>query len=164
MTACYDRHIREISNLVLQLHRVNKNSAETLIKALGEMKTHVVTGFGVSKDSYRSTEEEIQYRTGQGNVVSVFVCQFGTSIIFYLLEEEFKGWHVLDEQGRVVGVKLAIGFVNDTDFFVRREKDAIELVGRIYRKYIKLYQATGGKISLKKACFIIGGRAWLKGN
>ena len=35
---------------------------------------------------------------------------------FYLLDEKFVGWKVTDEKGNVVGVKLAIGFVDDTDF------------------------------------------------
>ena len=89
MTACYDRHIREIEEVILKPHGVNKDTAKTLMQALGEMDTHVRTAYGESKESYTSTQDQIQYGTGQGNVVSVFVCQFGTSVIFYLLEEEF---------------------------------------------------------------------------
>lgn len=43
--------------------------------------------------------------------------------------------------------------MDDTDFFVRRKGNTIEIVGKIYQKYIKLYQATGGLISLEKSIF-----------
>ena len=153
MTACYDRHIREIGEVLLTSHGVNEDSAATLIKALGEMKTHVQTSFGVSKGSYRSTEDEPQYGTGQGNIVSVFCCQFGTSVIFYILDEAFRGWDITDENGKVIGSKISIGFVDDTDFFVRRSDNTIEIVGKLYKKYIRLYQSTGGLISLDKSVF-----------
>ena len=52
MTACYDRHIREIGEVLLTSHGVNEDSAATLIKALGKMQTHVQTSFGVSEESY----------------------------------------------------------------------------------------------------------------
>ena len=142
MTTCYNCHIREIGVIMLQSHGVNRDSAVRLMKALGEMETHDKTAFDESKESYRSTQEKNQYRTGQGNVVSVFVYQFGTLVISYLLEEEFRGWNITDEAGNVVGCKLAIRFVDDTDFFVRRKKNVIEVVGKVYKKYINLYQAT----------------------
>ena len=139
--------------MALRSHGVNEDVSATLMNTLGEMETTVKTGFGESKKSYKSTSEMVHYRKGQGNVVSVFVFQFGTSVIFYLLEEEFVGWEVTDHNGNVVGVKLAIGFVDDTDFFVRRNGNTIEIVRKIYQKYIKLYQATGGLISLEKSIF-----------
>ena len=139
---------------MLQSHGVNRDSAVRLMKSLGEIETHDKTAFDESKESYRSTQEKNQYRTGQGNVVSVFVYQFGTLVISYLLEEEFRGWNITDEAGNVVGCKLAIRFVDDTDFFVRRKKNVIEVVGKVYKKYINLYQATGGGISLEKKCIL----------
>ena len=66
----------------------------------------------------------------------MFVCQFGTSCIFYLLDEEFQGWQVQDEFGNVKGVKIVVGFVDDTDFFVRRKDGSIEVVGKLYKRYI----------------------------
>ena len=100
---------------------------ELFLRQLTDLRyvPRVGAAFGVSKESYTSTENMVHYGTGQGNVVSVFVCQFGTSVIFYLLEDEFQGWKVTDEQGRVTGCKLAIGFVNDTDFFVQRRENTI---------------------------------------
>lgn len=153
MTACYDRHIREIAELLLTSHGVNEDAAATIVKALGEMQTHVQTSFGVSKQIYKSTEEEPQHGTGQGNIVSVFCCQFGTSVIFYILEDEFRGWDITDERGNVVGCKLAIGFVDDCDFFIRRTNNTIEIAGKLYTKYVRLYQSTGGLISLDKSVF-----------
>lgn len=153
ITACYNRHIKEIGEVLLISHGVNEDSVATLFKALGEMETQVQTDFGVNKKSYKSTENMVHYGKGKGNVVSVFVCQFGTSFIFYLLEEEFQRWDITDEEGRIVRCKLAIGFVNDTNFFVRRSDSTIEIVGQLYNKYIRLYQAIGGLISLDKSIF-----------
>ena len=64
--------------------------------------------------------------------MSVFVCKFSTSCIFYLLDKEFQGWNIHDEKGKVVGVKIAVGFVDNTDYFIRRENGALEVVGNIY--------------------------------
>ena len=153
MTACYDRHIKEVGEIVLASHGVNRDGAALLLKTLGEMRTHVQTEYGVSKNHYTSTDEEVHYGTGQGNIVSVFVCQFGTSVIFYILEDEFDGWNNIDEEGKVIGVKLAVGFVDDTDFFLKRHKNTIILAGKVYQRYIKLYQATGGLISIEKSKF-----------
>lgn len=91
MTACYDRHVREIGELALRSHGVNEDVSATLMAMLGAMETTMKTGFGESRKSYKSTSEMVHYGTGQGNVVSVFVCQFGTSVIFYLLDKEFVG-------------------------------------------------------------------------
>ena len=139
MTAWYDYHIREIGDLILRAHSVNEDGTKTLLNNLEAMTTQVMTQFGLSKEGYKSTEEEIHYGTGQGNIVSVFVCQFGTSCIFYLLDEKYQGWQVHDEKGKVVGVKLAVGFVDHTDYFIRRKHGALEVVGDVYQKYIQLY-------------------------
>lgn len=132
MTACYDRHICQLGELFLSSHRVNANGASMLVKNLQKMETNVVTAYGKSKDKYSSTEDMSQYGTGQGNIVSVFVCQFGTIIIFCLLEEEFQGWDVCNEKGEVIGCRLAIGFVDDTDFFVYRVDRTIAEAAKIY--------------------------------
>lgn len=153
MTACYDCHIREIGEILLTSHRVNEDSAAMLVMALGEMQIHVQTSFGVSKNSYKSTEDNPQYRTGQGNLVSVFCCKFGVSIIFYILDKEFGSWEITDVSGKVIGCKLAIGFLDDTNFFVCRRNNTIEIVSKIYNKYIRLYQSTRGLILLEKSIF-----------
>lgn len=82
MTTCYGRHVREIGEVVLRLHGVNEYITATLMKTLGEMERTVRTAFGESKESYKSILETVHYRTGQENVVSVFLCQFGTLVIF----------------------------------------------------------------------------------
>ena len=87
MTACYDRHIKEVGEVILQMHGVNAYGAKILLKNLAEMKTHIQTSFSLSKEGYRSTREQVHYGTGQENIVSVFICQFGTSCIFYMLDE-----------------------------------------------------------------------------
>ena len=57
MTACYDRHVCEIGEIVLRSHGVNNDVSATLMKTLGEMETTVKTAFGESKQSYKSTTE-----------------------------------------------------------------------------------------------------------
>lgn len=153
MSACYNRHIKELGQFMLESHRVNADGAETLMKVIVEMETQVQTSFGRSKNSHKTTEDITLYGTGQGNIVSVFVCQFGTSVIFYILEDTFKGWDIEDENGNVVEVRLVVGFVNDTDFFVSRDGDFIQVAGKIYKHYIQLYQATGGLITIEKSKF-----------
>lgn len=110
MMACYDRHISEIGEIMLTSHGVNKNGVATLMQTLRKMETHMQTAYGTSKKGYHSTEELAQYGTGQGNIVSIFICQFSMSAIFFLLEEKFKLWDVTDEDGNVLGCQLAIGF------------------------------------------------------
>ena len=117
MTACYDRHICQIGELFLGSHGVNLNGASMLIKTLQRMETKVVTAYGMNKNKYHSTDDMLQYGTGKGNIVSVFVCQFGTSTIFCSLEEDFQGWDICNENRELIGCRLDIGFVDDTDFF-----------------------------------------------
>lgn len=153
MTACYDKHVHDISEVVLKAHGVNRDGVSTIMKVIRGMETKTQTTFGLSKKSYRSTNNETIYGTGKGNITLVFICQFGTSCIFYMLDEEFCGWEVVNEEGKVVGVKVAIRFVDDTDFFLKRETNSIELTEALYNRYIQLYEATGGVISLDKSVF-----------
>ena len=43
ITACYDRHIREIRDLILRAHGVNGDRTKTLINNLEAMTTYVIT-------------------------------------------------------------------------------------------------------------------------
>lgn len=89
--ACYDCHIQEIRDVLLRSYGVNGDTSVMLMKVLEEIEIEVQTAYRVSKDTYKSTKEQVYYEIGQGNLVSVFICQFGTLVIFYLLEEEFRG-------------------------------------------------------------------------
>lgn len=85
--------------------------------------------------------------------MSIFVCQFSTRIIFYLIDNEFKGQNLEDKNGKIIRVKLAIGFVDDTRFFVRRKYGIIDIVIDIYDKYISLYEATNTAILLENSTY-----------
>ena len=50
----------------------------------------------------------------------------------------------------MIGYKLAIGFIDNTDFFVWKRNNTIEIVRNIYKKYIRLYQGTRSLILLEK--------------
>ena len=85
-TAYYDHRIKQIREVILMTHKVNRDRALMLIKTLRQMKTHVQTRYDIAKKGDKSTEDYVQYDTGQWNIISVFICQFGTSIMFYILD------------------------------------------------------------------------------
>ena len=47
MSACYDRYIQEISKIILDLHRINKNTANILLEILDQMTTYIQTNFRI---------------------------------------------------------------------------------------------------------------------
>ena len=105
------------------------------------MNIHVQTAYRISKDSYR-VENMQQYGTGKGNIVSIFMCQFGIHDIFFILEQKFKLQDVIDENGNILGSRLIIRFINNTDFFICHPNNTIKNTVNICDKYIKLYKAT----------------------
>lgn len=70
ITACYDQHIAEISEVILKTYGVPHNRASILMKNFKEIKTKIQTIYGILKESYRSTNNEVYYRIDQCNIVS----------------------------------------------------------------------------------------------
>lgn len=91
------------SKLTLNVNGSNKRTGENPLNS------------GTSTTAYSDVlEQNLRVK-----IVSVFLCQFQISIIFYLLDENFRGRDVVNANSNVIGTKIAIRFVHDNDFFVK---------------------------------------------
>eukprot|EP00957_Ditylum_brightwellii_P039037 2950238-Ditylum_brightwellii.AAC.1 len=60
--ACYDRVVLEISALAQYQAGLPMHAAKFLLKALKQMEYHIVTGYGVSKLTAKSTEDNLIHK------------------------------------------------------------------------------------------------------
>ena len=144
LKACYDRQLPQLGCLVQESVGVEREPAKLFAKLLPVMQHHICTSFGISKDYYGSERYKLG-GTGQGNSVSGTICRDTSCLIFKHIENKSLGVIVKFPISKGTFVRIAIAFIDDTDFYIN-DKEFNELMQKAIDIYTKLYKATGGKI------------------
>lgn len=114
-TACFNRLLPNLSNLILQCTGLPTNLAKIHAKVLTTAKYHIKTALGVSEDSYQHTEDSPVYGTGQGATHLPIIWATTSSILYNLHRTHSHGAFV--HNGLTEDKFSVIGFVDDTNNF-----------------------------------------------
>ena len=151
LKACYDRQLPNIGCMVQEAVGVEREPAKLFAKILPIMEHHICTSFGISKTFYGSKTYKLG-GTGQGNSVSGAICRDTSCIIFKYLEDLNLGVKVVTPLLKQLFIRLAIAFVDDTDFYTN-DTDFNQKMQLLMNLYTRLYEATGGKIQESKILY-----------
>jgi hypothetical protein len=127
-----------------------------------QMQHHICTGFGGSKDTYRSSFDKLLYGIGQGSCASPILLALLNHIILAALEEKCDCIRLVAFDGLEEHIRPGYSFVDDTTCGVTDDNVDMEpvpasvtnltdgeeaLVGRmekIIQFFLDLLQVTGG--------------------
>ena len=151
LEACYDRQLANIGCLVEESVGLEREPALLFTKILPVMEHHTCTSYGISDSSCGSKHFKLG-GTGQGNSVSGSICRDTSCIIFKHLEDKKLGIDIQHPISQKDFVRLAIAFVDDTDFCTNGSM-FMEKMQRIIDEHTRLYEATGGKMQQSKILF-----------
>jgi hypothetical protein len=84
---CYDRIVSDIALAALRRIGYFKNSVRMLGLLWPQLEHHVVTGFGVSDASYKTTMDKLLYGIGQGSCSSLIVWALLNQLLLTALGE-----------------------------------------------------------------------------
>jgi len=116
LKACYDRQLSNIRYMMQESVGVQRYAIKVFQKVLPIMNYHICTDFGVSKNYYSYKREKLE-GTGQGNLLSGAICRDTSYIIFKYLEGLNLGAIIEVIKSQKSLQRVAIAFVNDTDFY-----------------------------------------------
>ena len=151
LKAYYDRQLPALGCLIQEAVGVDRQAAKVFAEILPIMEHYICTNFGISKISYGSCVEPLG-GTGQGNSVSGAICRDTSCFIFKYLEEKKLGASIRAPISKEVFQRIAIAFVDDTDFYTNGIDFELKMQ-LIIEIYTRLYEATGGKIQQEKIMF-----------
>ena len=116
-TACFDRMWPELSNVVAYTCGMDKNVLICRAKVIEEMKRHIRTGLGVSKQHYHNNISEpriIGEIQGKGDVATLWA--FMSSMLLLAHSFVWTGLDLPSATGRVgIKKKNNAGYVDDVD-------------------------------------------------
>jgi hypothetical protein len=170
---CYERIISGISLATLRRLGYSRNSVRMLGLLWAQMQNHICTGFGVSKDTYRSSADKMLYGIGQGSCASPILWALLNQIILAALEEKFDCIRLVAVDGVEEHIRPGDSFVDDTTCGVTDDNVDMEpvpasvtnltngeeaLVGRmeeIIQFFLDLLQVTGGDPAPEKCAWFL---------
>ena len=166
LKACYDRQLPNLGCMVQESVGIEREPAKLFAKLLPVMQHHICTSFGISKQYYGSESYKLG-GTGQGNSVSGAICRDTSCLIFRYLENKKLGVVVTFPISRGSFIRIAIAFVDDTDFYTNDFR-CIQIMQEAMNIYTRLYEATGGKVQQIKILYYswiweyVDGRKYIK--
>eukprot|EP00957_Ditylum_brightwellii_P010464 792000-Ditylum_brightwellii.AAC.1 len=157
-TACYDHIIPEISSLHLQSLGLPDNATKYSVLLNHNMKYHVKTKAGVTKEFYKHELNDEKFGKGQGKTSSPSNWLFQSSTLLTALHYLCVGIHMFSMCRKYVEKRVAETYVDDADcMYVDQRDQANESPTRIQNRLKKIVQVwenlifgSGGQLSHDK--------------
>ncbi len=100
-TSCYDRIIIALANLVARRFGLPEEICRLHGVTLEQMRYHISTEFGISKESYKHLNEPPVYGTGQGSCASPSVWLQICSVLFDCHDQQSYGANYSSPDGTI---------------------------------------------------------------
>jgi hypothetical protein len=148
---------------------------------LAQVEHHVLTGFGVSDTSYKSTMDKLIYGIGQGSFSSPMVWALLNQLLLTALGEEFECITLVSVDGTTTDTCPGDSFVDDTTTdatddnhnlepipssvrgITQEEDNLVAIMEDIIQYFLDLLQVTGGDLAPEKCAWYFIGHRWDKG-
>jgi hypothetical protein len=159
--SCYDRIVMPLASLCSQQIGMPANSCELFLKTLKSMRYHVKTKYGISEESYTSTQHRNIHGPGQGGRGSPAVWVAISSILMKCMEDQLFGAYMKSPFPKHKSVQFWLtGFVDDvTHWCIDRDRQTENKLCKDLQDaaqwWEQLLHASGGKLELSKCFFYI---------
>ena len=124
---------------------MNRKLIKIIASAITKFNHFICTNFGISKESYRGRGEELGDNS-QGNIFAIAANRDQSCFGFKQLEDQNLGAKYQMPITKQMIIKIAIGFVDDTDFYSNRV-NVTEQIQEILNQYTIYHEVTSGKVS-----------------
>lgn len=152
-SACYDRIVPNMANLVAQRAGLNPKIAALQGTVLSNAHYHLKTAQGVLAGFYQHSETQPVYRTGQGATHSPITWAIISTVLFKIFHKMSLGLHLNSPSQK--SQKLSIqGFVDDSVALAAHRviSTLFALAAQDTQLWANLLHSSGGKLELSK-CF-----------
>jgi len=151
LEACYDRQLPKVSGLIQEAVGVDRKCIKMIMRVITKFRHHICTNHRISETYYGDDEEELA-GNGQGNLFTGAAYQDQSCRGFKNLEQKDLGVKFRQLLSKKAIQRVAIEFVDDTDFYSNGDKGQTKMQ-RMINDYNKYYEITGGKISKDKSTY-----------
>jgi len=157
-TACYDRIIPSIANLVARAFGLPKEIAQIHGDMLHDAKYRIKTKIGVSEEHYQHSEDDPVFGTGQGSIPSPPIVAMVFSVCFDIFEEFGHGATYTDSKGDEYLRVGMTGFVDDNNQNTtkRKEESEEDMIARCCEDaqlWHDILWASGGSLEVSKCSY-----------
>eukprot|EP00957_Ditylum_brightwellii_P158151 12037803-Ditylum_brightwellii.AAC.1 len=171
--ACYDRMIPELTALHLQSLRMSDNTNRCSVLIIKNMKQHINTADGISKDRYRHTEDFSNWGEGKGKGSSPVNWQLQSSTLLAALTALCvgAGLKLMSTSKKFIADWIGKAYIDDADnVSIDQTTHATDTPTSMNRKMTKIAQTWEqllfgyvGKLSIKKLLWYLLWWIWENG-
>ena len=169
---CYDRIAPKLSTIHSRRLGMPKSWAQFFALYWKDCVHYVRTRYGISKESYKSDEDNPLFGIGQGNGAGPATWLSHSIVMFQVLSDLNDGIVMSSPDGKIQFNSPGTGYVddvtlgataNDEDADGEREENLIMNINTIAKYWEKMLFTNGGRLELKKCFWILVSWKWHQG-
>ena len=163
--SCYDRIGHIALSLSLQRMGVPKQAIEGMLNAIQELKHHVKTSFGISKQTYGSNSKDLPLQgIPQGHGAAPTGWALLSTPIIEAMRQRGYGFKFMSPINRTKTQFVCFAFVDDTDLVHTFNEDQnFESMQEVVSTWVRNLMTTGGAIVPDKSYWYPIDFVWKKG-